>query len=279
MEPHRCEYIGPTRGTHRDHVERHRATAPGHRPRRRAAGDGRARRRAAELHRARSDTGLAKSTTSRLLTALERTELLERDDGGALRRRPAVRALRHPARPVGRAGPARPARPASGSATPPARPSTSPSPAATASSRSPRSTRRTCSAPRDWIEVDVPAALLGARQGASTPTAPCRRRPARWSSSHPTHHHRARRRCAARARAPRAQRLRQHRRRARDRARRRRRPVYGARRRRRRRARHLGPERHGSRHRLDELGRAARRAQPSSSPGCSVARTRKEGAA
>ena len=55
-------------------------------------------------------SGLAKSTTSRMLTALERSGLLERDAGRVLRRRPAVLALRRAARPVGGAGPARPAR-------------------------------------------------------------------------------------------------------------------------------------------------------------------------
>ena len=55
--------------------------------------------------------GLAKSTTSRLLTALERTGLLERDGVRLLRRRPALLAVRRPARPVGRAGAPRPARP------------------------------------------------------------------------------------------------------------------------------------------------------------------------
>ena len=49
--------------------------------------------------------GLAKSTTSRLLAALERSGLLERDDAGSLRRRPPVLAVRRPARPVGGAGP------------------------------------------------------------------------------------------------------------------------------------------------------------------------------
>ena len=53
-------------------------------------------------------SGLAKSTTSRMLTALERTGLLERDARRHLRRRPALLAVRRPARPVGGAGPAGP---------------------------------------------------------------------------------------------------------------------------------------------------------------------------
>ena len=56
-------------------------------------------------------SGLAKSTTSRMLTALERSGLLERDARRVLRRRPPLLALRRAPRPVGRAGPAGPARP------------------------------------------------------------------------------------------------------------------------------------------------------------------------
>ena len=130
--------------------------------------------------------GLAKSTTSRMLTALERSGLLERDAAGVLRRRPALLAVRRPPRPVGGAGPAGPARPWSRSARTPARPCTSASPAATASCRSPRSTRRYLLGTRDWTEVDVPAALLGARQGllrlgraAAARRARSRRRPRR----------------------------------------------------------------------------------------------------
>ena len=55
-------------------------------------------------------SGLAKSTTSRMLTALERTGLVERDDAGSYVAGRALLAVRRPPRPVGGAGPAGPPR-------------------------------------------------------------------------------------------------------------------------------------------------------------------------
>ena len=57
--------------------------------------------------------GLPKSTTSRMLTALERTELLERNRAGSYVAGPVL-ALRHPARSVGGAGAPRAADPRPG---------------------------------------------------------------------------------------------------------------------------------------------------------------------
>ena len=89
-----------------------RSTAPP-----RCSRPGRRGRRAAHLHRARRRAGLAKSTTSRLLAALERTELLERDGAGGVRRRPAVLRSTPPGTTRGTSWPSWPARSWSGSAS------------------------------------------------------------------------------------------------------------------------------------------------------------------
>ena len=138
------------------------------------------------------ECGLPKSTTSRLLTALERTELLERDDAGSYVAGPLFwrYATRHD--PCERARPARPPGPRARSARRPARRSTSACRAATGSCRSPRSTPATCSAPATGPSVDVPphasrsarcstpygalplpaGAARAARPSARSPTAP-----------------------------------------------------------------------------------------------------------
>ena len=129
--------------------------------------------------------------------ALERHRLVQRDDGGVLRRRLAVRLYASRHEPLDEL--VRLAQPDAGgrSATPPARPSTSASPAATGSSRSRRSTRRTCSAPSTGsTSTSRPTARRWAR--SSTPAARCRcRRPAR--AAHPRAPSPTRRRPAARA--------------------------------------------------------------------------------
>ena len=125
------------------------------------------------------EAGLARSTTSRLLAALERTGLLERDpDGGYVAGRAVLRCTpRGTTR--GRSWPGSPARRWSCRRARPARPSTSASPAATASCRSRRSSRRTCSAPatgsrstcpptaRRWARCSTPSASLPAARRAA----------------------------------------------------------------------------------------------------------------
>ena len=120
-------------------------------------------RRAADVPRDRGVLRAARSTTSRLLAALERTGLLERDRAGSTSRGPLfwLYAARHdPCEELVRL--ARPTM--ERSARTPARPCTSASPAASRSCRSPRSTPATCSAARDWTEIEV-RPLLVARQG------------------------------------------------------------------------------------------------------------------
>ena len=97
-----------------------------------------------------NDTGLAKSTTSRLLAALERTGCRARDAGGyvagplfalyAARHDPSTSSSGSPGRPCERLGEQ------TGETVNLA------VPAATASSRSPRSTRRYLLGTRDWIQ-------------------------------------------------------------------------------------------------------------------------------
>ena len=112
------------------------------------------------------ETGLARSTTSRLLAALERTDLIERHPAGGYVAGPlfALHAA-HP-RPLAAGGPARPAGARRPSASRPARPCTSASPAATSVVHIGQVESTYLLSARDWNQVDVPAALLGARQGA-----------------------------------------------------------------------------------------------------------------
>ncbi len=145
------------------------------------------RRRAADLRRRSPDEcGLPKSTTSRLLTALERAELLERDDD---RRRTS------PGRCSGSTPPgttrgeelvaARPARRWRAIGEEHRRDGQPRGPrAATGGAGRPGRRDATSSGRRDWTGVDVPpTARRSAR--SSTPTARCRRPTAR-SSAAPT---------------------------------------------------------------------------------------------
>ena len=172
------------------------------------------------------ETGLARSTTSRLLAALERTDLLERDAAGGVRRRAAVRAARRAPRPVAAGRPAGPARSSSGRRATPARPSTSACARGDDVVHIAQVDSTFLLGARDWNQVDVPAALLVARQGAlRLRRAAAAARPAR--APHRPHRHHAARRSTRRARARPPPRLRDHRRRARDRAHRYRRAGRG----------------------------------------------------
>ena len=160
---------------------------------------------------------LPKSTTSRMLTALERSELLERTDDGSYVAGSLfwLYAARHdPGEDLVRlAGPTldgdRRARPT--------RPSTSASPAATGSCRSPRSTRSSCSAPatgpRSTCPPTAPRSARSSSPGTSSAAARGR------SSSRPTAIALRPGRAARRLRARPQARLGDHRRRARGRAR------------------------------------------------------------
>ena len=240
MELHRCGTLAPARceGQAVEPLTR-RSSDDGLRPGERHPG-GRPRRRCWSRPSSRptepltfaelaDETRPATSTTSRLLTALERTELLERDDGRVATspaRSSGCYATRHD--PCERARPAGPPGPRARSARRPARPSTSASPAATGSSRSPRSTPRYLLGTRDWTERRGPAARLGAGQGplrlrrarrcppasssgpdrgTTRPTvAPLRRDLARRPPPRLRHHRRRARGRADRHRRPRARR-------------------------------------------------------------------------
>ena len=152
---------------HRDRpAPRDQRRHPGGRPRRGPA-DPRGRgRRAGHLRRAAAEaSGLARSTTSRLLAALERTRLLERSGTGEYVGGPlfVLYAARHDRNEqLARLRP----RCSRRSASAPARPCTSPSP--TAAGRAHRPGRLHLPARRARLDRHRgPAALLGARQGAA----------------------------------------------------------------------------------------------------------------
>ena len=124
---------------------------------------------------------------------------------------------------------------------------------------------------RDWTEVEVPAAHLGARQGLLR-LGRAARADRRARAAHRRHHRRPRRAAPRRRPHPQA-RLGRHPRRARGRADRRRRTRPRTARRRGRRPRHLGT--HRSDWRTGSTSSAAAcRPTPRSSPGCCAAAPR-----
>ena len=119
--------------------------------------DGRARRRAADLRGPPGDLRASPSRRPRGCSPRSSAPSCSSATSRLLRRRSALLALRHAARPVGRAGAPRAADPRARRRR--HRRDRQPRrwPAATGSSRSPRSTRRYLLGTRDWTEVDVPA--------------------------------------------------------------------------------------------------------------------------
>ena len=170
--------------------DRHAGRRP-RRPARLHRGPG--RRAAAASRTSQEACDLPKSTTSRLLTALERSDLLERTDDGSYVAGGLFWLLRRAARPGRGPGPA--GRPDAGGGRRGARtrPSTSAWPAASGSCRSPRSTRSFLLGTRDWTQVDVPAhcSSLGKVFLAFGAPSSCRR--ARCETPTAASHHRPRR--------------------------------------------------------------------------------------